>query len=37
MNKPSGFSLSSLSVSLAKIPKTYLYAAAGAVLLRRSG
>jgi hypothetical protein len=32
MNKPSSFSLSSLSVSLAKIPKTYLYAAAGAVL-----
>jgi hypothetical protein len=37
MNKPSGFSLSSLSVSLAKIPKTYLYAAAGAVLLGALG
>jgi hypothetical protein len=37
MNKPSGFSLSSLSVSLAKIPKTYLYGAAGAVLLGALG
>jgi hypothetical protein len=37
MNKPSGFSLSSLSVSLAKIPKTYLYAATGAVLLGALG
>jgi hypothetical protein len=37
MNKPSGFSLSSLSVSLTKIPKTYLYAAAGAVLLGALG
>ncbi len=37
MNKPSSFSLSSLSVSLAKIPKTYLYAAAGAVLLGALG
>jgi hypothetical protein len=37
MNKPSSFSLSSLSVSLAKIPKTYLYAAAGAVLFGALG
>ena len=37
MNKPSSFSLSSLSVSLAKIPKTYLYAAAGSVLLTALG
>jgi hypothetical protein len=37
MNKPSSFSLSSLSVSLAKIPKTYLYAAAGAVLVGALG
>jgi hypothetical protein len=37
MNKPSSFSLSSLSGSLAKIPKTYLYAGAGAVLLGALG